>query len=226
MKTECVASEWERPAWKTWPQCAHSSCWGNFDWQVLLCNPAYEQSARWDENEINLWVSTSDYKVFLDSSVTQGHLLMDTFNPVDQKQIFWRLHITHFFLQKSCAPNRRNKTELVIILLVISWGKHNSCYRLLSGVYHVPHFTTYNLTTGILLSTIVSDDGNVHPGQELFFICDYISLCLRMSQLWCDLWPQGIIQFLQGWPWLQHPNFLLISAACLKVTFVHLVEAL
>lgn len=33
------------------------------------------------------------------------------------------------------------------------------------------------LPTGILLCTIASEDGNVHIGQELFLICDYITLC-------------------------------------------------
>lgn len=84
----------------------------------------------------------------------------------------------------------------------------------------MPNFPTYNLTTGILPCPIVSEDGNVHTGQELFLICDYITLCSRMFQFW----PQGIIQLLQGC--LLPPNFLLISVACLKVTFVHLVGVL
>lgn len=61
----------------------------------------------------------------------------------------------------------------------------------------MPHFTTYNLTTGILPCTVVSEDGNVPTGQELFLICDYITLCSRMSQLWSGLWPQGVTQLLQ-----------------------------
>lgn len=72
-----------------------------------------QQGVRRDENEINLWVSTSGYKVFLHRSVTQGHLLMDTFNPVDQKQIFWRLPIYYPYFYRRVVPQAEGTNQIL-----------------------------------------------------------------------------------------------------------------